>query len=231
MKYPKINTIFKRDMEYKGKKKPLLFGDYSQPEIEYLKDLKWECTEKIDGTNVRIQITPNIESKTFNIEFKGKTEEAQLHTGLFKLLSETFTPEVIENSFDLNKLWWETGDSCTIVIYGEGYGHKIQKCGKRYLPDSFGFILFDINIANLWLTRESIEDISTKMNIKVVPIIGYYTIDEAIEIVKQGFFSKIADDKTLLSEGLVLRTPNGLLDREGNRIITKIKSRDFNGNK
>lgn len=47
--YQKINTLYKRDMT--KPKKPIILGEYSEPEFEVLKDLKWEATEKIDGTN------------------------------------------------------------------------------------------------------------------------------------------------------------------------------------
>lgn len=49
--YQKINTLYKRDM--KGNKQ-IIIGDFSDANVEYLKDLKWEATEKIDGTNICI---------------------------------------------------------------------------------------------------------------------------------------------------------------------------------
>ena len=53
------------------------------------------------------------------------------------------------------------------------------------------------------------------------------TLTEAIEYVKAGFTSTISEDKTLAAEGLVLKTPIGLKNRKGDRIITKIKTCDF----
>ena len=53
------------------------------------------------------------------------------------------------------------------------------------------------------------------------------TVDEAIEFVKKGFKSTIAENKDYDAEGLVLKTPMGLLNRKGERIITKIKTCDF----
>ena len=37
--YQKINTLYKRDMT--KPKKPIILGEYSEPEFEVLKDLKW----------------------------------------------------------------------------------------------------------------------------------------------------------------------------------------------
>ena len=53
------------------------------------------------------------------------------------------------------------------------------------------------------------------------------TLDEAIDMVKKGFKSKVSEDPTLNAEGIVLRAPLGLLDRMGRRIITKVKAVDF----
>ena len=52
--YPKINSLYKRDPE-KGNN--IILGDFSLPEFFYLKDLLWECTEKIDGTNTAYSST------------------------------------------------------------------------------------------------------------------------------------------------------------------------------
>ena len=53
------------------------------------------------------------------------------------------------------------------------------------------------------------------------------TIKEAIEFVKKGFKSTIAENKDYDAEGLVLKTPYGLQLRNGERIILKIKTEDF----
>ena len=49
MEYQKINTLFKRDV-----KNVIIPSQYTCEEFSYLKDCLWECTEKIDGTNIRI---------------------------------------------------------------------------------------------------------------------------------------------------------------------------------
>ena len=53
------------------------------------------------------------------------------------------------------------------------------------------------------------------------------TIPEAIDYVKKGFKSNIAQNKDYNAEGLVLRTPDVLCRKDGNRLITKIKTVDF----
>ena len=56
---------------------------------------------------------------------------------------------------------------------------------------------------------------------------GQFTIDEAIEFVKKGFKSTIAENKDYDAEGLVLKSPDGIRTRRGERIIFKIKTCDF----
>ena len=53
------------------------------------------------------------------------------------------------------------------------------------------------------------------------------TIDEAIDLVRNGFKSTIAENPDYDAEGLVLKTPDGLMTRRGERIIFKIKTCDF----
>jgi hypothetical protein len=125
--------------------------------------------------------------------------------------------------------WFEifpSWDGETITIFGEGYGKKIQD-GGNYIKDGVDFILFDVRIGNWWLNRKACEDIANKLGIKIVPIIGHMTIKEAIDFVKKGFKSTISENKEYEAEGLVLKTPDGLLRRNGERIITKIKTIDF----
>ena len=50
-KYHKIDSVFLRDPE---NKRFLIEGSFARPEFEYLKDLQWTWTEKIDGKNIRI---------------------------------------------------------------------------------------------------------------------------------------------------------------------------------
>lgn len=213
MEYPKINTLFKRDAE-----NIIIPSQFTLPEFEYLKDCKFECTEKIDGTNIRVEIDW-IEEGNFKIGFKGRTDKAVIPTHLLKKLHELFKDFNPESVFKLTQ-------PTHITLYGEGYGVKIQN-GGNYIKDNVSFILLDIKIDNWWLSRESCEEIASKLNLAIVPLIGYMTIQEAIDFVKKGFKSTISENKEYDAEGLVLKTPQGLLFRNGSRIIFKLKTTDF----
>lgn len=202
-KYQKINTLYKRDL--RGK---IILGEYSIPEIEYLKDTKWECTEKIDGTNISLvwdgQLT-----------FHGRTKDAETPKHLLEFLHKKYNGEIFKKIFPKAE---------KVEIYGEGYGVNIHG-GGSYLPSSVDFIIFDVTIDGWKLLRENCEDIARKLKTDIVKLLGYYTIQEAEEIVIKGFPSNINHKR--IAEGMVLKTPLGLCDRKGTRIATKIKHKDY----
>ena len=111
-----------------------------------------------------------------------------------------------------------------VILYGEGYGTKIQN-GGAYRPD-VSFILFDgyLPEQKIWLKRESVEDIAKAFDIDVVPIVLTGTLQEAIDFVKTKPMSGIG---TAPMEGLVCRPKVEMYDRMGRRIIVKVKVRDF----
>lgn len=216
--YQKIQTLFKRD-----ERNIIIPDQFTYSEFEVLKDLKWECTEKIDGTNIRIELTSSGNSEDGIImSFKGRTDKAVIPEHLLTKLNWLFDRERLMEVLNIT----DETQNCNITLYGEGYGAKIQK-GGNYISNDVNFILFDVKIGKWWLDRESIKDIANKLGISAVPLMGYMTIPEAIEYVKKGFKSTIAENKDYDAEGLVLKAPCGLLKRDGERLITKIKTVDF----
>ena len=216
--YQKIQTLFKRD-----ERNIIIPDQFTYPEFEVLKDLKWECTEKIDGTNIRIELESSGNPEDGIImSFKGRTDKAIIPEHLLTKLNWLFDRERLMEVLNIT----DETQNCNITLYGEGYGAKIQK-GGNYISNDVNFILFDVKIGKWWLDRESIKDIADKLGINAVPLMGYMTIPEAIEYVKKGFKSTIAENKDYDAEGLVLKTPCGLLKRDGERLITKIKTVDF----
>jgi hypothetical protein len=206
--YHKINTIFKRDHD--KPKNPIIIGDWSEPEFEYLANNSWIFTEKVDGTNIRIMWDGE------RITIGGKTDNAQIPATLFQRLTQIF-----ETKVELFKeIFGEDGNVC---LYGEGYGAKIQKVGSLYRPDQ-DFVLFDIKIGDWWLKRPDVEGISSKLEIDIVPIIGEGTLYEAINLVKRGIKSQWGNFE---AEGVIAVPTVSLNTRGGKRIITKIKTVDF----
>ena len=201
--YHKINSIFKRD----EKTKRFIIGEFARTEFEFLKDCQWIWDEKIDGTNIRVLWDGK------DRKFGGRTENAQIPAPLFERLEELFTPAKLLPVFG----------EVPALLYGEGFGAKIQN-GSAYL-DHPDFILFDVLIGDYWLERDNIEGIATNLGLRITPVLGKGTIEQSIEFVRNGFKSTIGTAK---AEGLVLRPPIQLFTRKGERIITKIKTKDFN---
>lgn len=212
--YHKINTIFKRDMEHGAK---IIEGSFADPEVEFLKDNQWVFTEKVDGTNIRVMWNGEA------VSFGGKSDNAQMPVFLLYKLQELFDGTIKKQLF-IDKFGSEPTQVC---LYGEGYGAKIQKGGDNYKPDGVDFVLFDVKIGDWWLQRKDVEDIASHFGIKVVPILGEGTIQEAIEMIRKGFNSQLGE---FLSEGIVARPKVELKTRRGDRIITKIKTKDFLNN-
>lgn len=204
MKYHKIDSIFKRN-----KQGALLWSDWSTPEFDYLKDLSWRFDEKIDGTNLRIEVHANRK-----VRIGGRTDDAQLSTVLFEFLQDEF----LDNAALLGQ--FPDGG----ILYGEGLDPQ-NKSATPYCPDGkCAFVLFDVRVVNWWLKREAVEKVGQTLELPVAPIVSYGTIAQAIDITRTGFNSAWGD---FPAEGLVLRPAVDLFDRGGNRIITKIKTRDF----
>ena len=109
-----------------------------------------------------------------------------------------------------------------VVLYGEGFGPKIQN-GDAYRED-VSFILFDVLVGNVWLKRESVEDIARAFGIDVVPIVLTGTLSDAVAFVKTHPKSTMG---TADMEGIVGRPMVELKDRMGKRLIVKVKVKDF----
>ena len=207
--YIKIETPFNRDM---NGTKNLVEGDWRNETVEFLKDNQWQCTEKIDGTNIGIVWDGHRAS------CQGRTERAQIPTRLMNKLFEMFGGETNEQLFE------QKFGEMPVILFGEGYGAKIQN-GGNYRQD-VSFILFDVYLpeSDIWLKRDSIEDIAKAFGIDVVPVVLTGTLQDAIDFVKDKPKSTIG---TAMMEGLVCRPAVELRDRMGRRVIVKVKVRDF----
>lgn len=206
--YHKIKSLWKRESIRPCN---LLVGQFAIPEFELLKDIIWIATEKVDGTNVRIMWDGD------KVKFGGKTDNAQMPIFLIDKLNELFGGEANEQLFE--QTFSDEGGVC---LYGEGYGSNIQKGGGNY--GDVNFVLFDVKIGNIWLQREDVEDIAKKLGIDIVPIIAEGTLLYLSDFVREGFNSTWGDFQ---AEGIIAKPKIELLDRRGNRIITKLKIKDF----
>lgn len=210
--YQKINSIYERDVQKK-------FTDrYSLPEFEYLSVLPWNTFEKIDGTNIKIHYDPSInQHRPFRIG--GRVKDSSLKFSFVECLYDI----MFERLDKLKEIFYDAKNS-PFTLYGEGVGpginsNKFNKCFKKY-----EFILFDVQIGHWWLKDQIVSDISNKLEIRNAPYIGALTFAEAIEFIKNKPKSILENH---LMEGLILKPNVQLFNRNGERIITKVKANDF----
>lgn len=202
--YTKIHTAFKRD-----EKNVIIDGQWTLPEFVYLQDNPWIWMEKVDGTNIRLHW--NGEKAVIG----GRTDSASIPTFLLAALEPYTDPGTWKRMFP---------DGDDVTLYGEGYGARIQKVGHLYRKDA-GFILFDVRIGDWWLRDESIREVADGFGLDVVPQMGAFTLNQAWHNIKEGNFTSRWEGVPI--EGVVGRPEVPLFTRKGQRVITKLKMKDW----
>ena len=205
--YVKIPNIFKRETFGKNK---LIEGEYSSKELEYLKDAKWEFTEKIDGTNIRVCWDG------YRVSFMGRTDKAQIPAHLLAKLEELFGGESKEELFE------QTFGKQNVILFGKGYGKKIQKGGELY--GDVNFRLFDVLVDGYWLLQDNVDCIAEIFEIETAPFMFRGTLEQGVQFIKTHPHSTLRDAEM---EGIVGRPMVQMFSRTGERIMVKIKCRDF----
>jgi hypothetical protein len=204
--YHKIQTVFERDPATKHR--TLLLGKYATPEFAYLATNEWVFTEKVGGTNIRVMFDGE------GVTFGGKSDNAQIPAPLVKALESAFLGRDAQ---------FAEAFPDGVCFYGEGYGAKIQKGGGNYRPDQ-SFVLFDVRVGLWWLQRKDVEQIGRDFGCGHVPVCGTGPLSDMVAMVKEGFSSFWGNFR---AEGIVARPAVELMARNGSRIITKIKHKDF----
>lgn len=201
--YTKIHTAFKRD-----EKNVIIDGQWTLPEFVYLQGNPWIWTEKVDGTNIRLHWNGE------KVMIGGRTGNAQIPTSLIAALEPYTDRETWARMFP---------DGSDVTVYGEGYGAGIQR-GGHYRPDK-SLVVFDVRIEDWWLRDESIKEVADGLGLDVVPQVGIFTPNEAWKYIKEGNLKSAWPDAPI--EGIVGRPEVPLFDRKGQRVITKLKVKDW----
>jgi hypothetical protein len=204
--YPKIDTLFERDQA-------TFVVDPTKLKASVLGTIReWDVTEKIDGTNIRVML-----SESGEVSFGGRSNAAQIPGDLFQYLIRTFQQDRLKTT-----LWIDEAQE--VILFGEGYGPGIQKGGGLYRADK-AFILYDVLVAGKWwLDQAAVEGIAAKLMIDPVPYLGRMTLDQIVERVRSPHPSRLG---TAMAEGVVARPIETLFDKRLNRIIIKLKTKDF----
>lgn len=229
MEYPKINSLWKRQgwyfsedikkntpSELQCHRQSLIPGDFALPEFENIK--LWEAEEKIDGTNIRVFY------KNGEVRFGGRTKEAQIPCHLLDFLMKKFTPSLFQARFP------DLGINSEVILFGEGFGAKIQSGG--YYSLNPGFALFDVKVGHSWLEKDRIRyKLADELGVFVPPLLlTGVTLDEIVSFVKEKHFSRFAMNDPMhehIMEGVMCRPLYPLLLRNGNPLMFKLKCKDF----
>lgn len=211
--YPKIETLYDRDERFKVVPKALRLPEFALPR-------SWAVTEKIDGTNVRVCLRDD-----GSVAYTGRTDTAQLPAKFFEYLANTLPADRVRAAFP--------DCACTAVtIYGEGYGAGIQR-GGIYRPN-MALRIFDALVGEWWLEPANVQDVANKLGLMVVPYLGTIgalpaSREELLDILHGGqtAIGPAEGGCGGMAEGIVARTVPLLLTRGGERLMWKLKLRDF----
>jgi hypothetical protein len=201
--YPKINTLFKRNG-----RNVIMPGALTLPEFAYLKDNPWDWTEKVDGTNIRLHWNGS------KLTVGGRTDGAQVPAKLAANIAPLSDTVLWQAAFP---------DADDVTVYGEGYGAGIQK-GGTYRPDQ-AVIVFDVLVGRWWLSREDVADVAAKLRLETVPSFATCTIPQAWDLLVEDLLVSRWPGAPI--EGLVGRPAVDLFNRKGERVMVKMKLRDW----
>lgn len=263
--YDKINTLYRRyrnlnkvslpNPAWKAFMNKIIIGKYSDDYMEYVKGLKFDCYEKIDGTNSKIVYMPSTGEcfpggKTDNADIVGTGQKAMLDEVIARIkpiLAELFPKEnakFVPVANDKNQIvrtdrgeyfaptehgfYTVEVEEVPVYIYGEFFGKKIQS-GGNYDKDKNRFSIFDICVQGWYVPIDMLNDYASKLGLDVAPYIGQMTIEEAEKMVMKGFKTTVPDvsNPDYLAEGIVARPVIPIKDPRGKRIIVKIKTCDY----
>ncbi len=210
MRYPKINSLFKRHPDTKK----FMWNEYAQPEFEAIK--QWRVEEKIDGMNGRFIIEQ--ENGVISYETKGRNEDSMLPASVVKFVSnnlETRVADIIEFMNAKSKA----------ILFGEFYGPKIQSGGNY--RDDVGFILFDVWGGHRWSSREEVRSLADFIGLPVPFDFGLMNEQEIHNLVAGKPLSPTAI-RPMQFEGVIARSEPLLRNNyTGDPVMFKLKCKDI----
>ena len=255
-RYKNLNKVELPNPKWKVFQNKIILGQFSDDYMEYIKDLKFDCFSKIDGTSSKIVYYPSTGEcfcggKTDNADIVGTGQKPFLDNiidrikpilaELFPKESAKFVPVMNDKNqiirTDRGEYFTPTEhgfytvevEEVPVYIYGEFFGKKIQK-GGNYDKDKNRFNIFDICVQGWYVPINMLNDYAAKLGLDVAPYIGQMSIPEAEKMVIEGFKTLVPNvsNPDYLEEGIVARPVIPIKDPRGKRIIVKIKTCDYN---
>jgi ATP-dependent RNA circularization protein (DNA/RNA ligase family) len=184
---------------------------------------KWCVEEKLDGQNIRIHVKRPGPDVPPVATFNGRTDNAQL-SGPVRALCQQIA------SLSESALLCPTLYHDEVTLYGEAIGPKIQK-NPHGLPET-QFVLFDVAVAVdaehfYWAPREEVEIWAGALGVNMPPRLEETTLERIIDRVREGFSSLYPNGAQPQAEGVICRPSYELVTQRGQRVIWKLKTKDF----
>lgn len=209
--YSKIQAPFKRLEGSSTVNTSMFIDEY----VSMLKDIYWDGIEKIDGTNCNILYDGN------NVSYLGHTDKTSWNPEVENWINENF----VNNDTFVQMCEQHFGEK-TVYFHGELIGPKIQS--NLYNLDDYKFIVFDIRINNTYLNYLDVVNIAITFGLDFAKCITSGNLNNCTEYIRRRNHRSMVYDKREI-EGIVIRPPQELLKRNGERIIYKIKVKDITG--
>lgn len=213
--YHHIDAPTVQDDEYgkQFKKRKLIVPEkgqseaYRTPLLAYMAELPWVYTRKVDGENIRVKWDG--EQALWN----GKSNNFQCSAEFTDYMNNTFLEEIFEEKFGRDKI---------VTLFGEKMGPKTQ--GNELGLEKDEVVLYDVNVNGTWLLGVDVIEIAKYFGLRTVydfmPILlKGGNLRELIEMCVNGEFKDW--------EGIVAKPRIECKDYKGNRVIVKIKNRDY----
>lgn len=179
--------------------------------VKMLAKNDWVARRKLDGENIRIRWDG--EQALWN----GKTNNFECVESFENYMNETFIEEDFEEKFGHDK---------EVIIFGEKMGPKTQKNELGLTKEEV--VIFDVKINGFWLSAENVREVASYFGCRTcydfVPkememFMSSKSLLDYIRLVAEGVFSDW--------EGIVATPIVECQNQRGERVIVKIKNRDY----
>jgi len=212
-KYKKYKSPFVKDGNYKNTK------ELSQ----LLPRGTWIVTEKIDGTNIRIILDQQKEDGSRDYYIGSRklilNNEDKNSKQFLDCIKDVNINKLIDYFKDIKH---------TITIYGEGYGAGVQT-GHIYSQDK-NYRVFDIKIGDVYQDWTYVCKVCVDNQLNIVPLLGNskeLSYDKCVGLLNTFHNTLIQEGIGGTPEGVVYKFEPVLLDKYGERLIFKVKFKDF----
>lgn len=217
MTYHHIEAPTVQDEEYgkQFKKRKLIVPTegqdeaYRSPLLAYLAEQPWGYSRKVDGENIRIQW--NGEQVLWN----GKSNNFQCGAEFTEYMNNTFLEEIFEEKFGRDKV---------VTLFGEHMGPKVQ--GNELGLKKDEVVLYDVNINGTWLSKVDVVEIAGYFGFDVPTVFRYMPHGQGPTKLRE-LIQMCADGKFKDWEGIVATPLVEMRNQKGERVIVKIKNRDY----